>query len=108
MLDDYFVHDCTITKQVYDEYSDLRDTGSFTSKCWFREISSLERSQNREVETSDAMAWFKPSEDISEGDLLAVQSQNYRIMQIVKARKLGRQNVEFLKCFLERSEATVS
>ena len=109
MLEKYFNHSCTLYTQTVDEYNDIRTTNSVLTSCHYRDNNSLNsNTPNREEEPADGMAWFRASETVDKGDVLTVDGNSYRIVRVVKARKLGSTTVEFIKCWLERFDSFVS
>lgn len=109
MLEAYFIHDCTVYKATPDEYNNLRQTAATATKCHFRELRGIGTAPtNYEEESSDAMAWFKPAEDIAEGDLLTCQGKTYRVIRLVNARRLGNTDIQFKKTYLERFDSFIS
>lgn len=103
------VHPCTLYTQTVDEYNDIRTTNSVSTTCWYRDNNSVDAGTvNREQESSDGMAWFKPAEVVSPGDVLTVDGQSYRIMKVIKARRLGQTSIQFVKCYLERFDSFIS
>lgn len=109
MLQEHMVHDCTLYSLTTDEYNNIRSTNPVSTTCWFREINNLDVGNiGREEESADAMAWFRPSETISEGDVLTCQDKSYRIIQVIQARRLGEETIQFIKTFLERFDSFVS
>lgn len=109
MLEHYFVHGCTLYTQTPDEYNDLRITNSTVTSCHFRDGRTLDSNlPAHEAEGADAMAWFRNSEVVNEGDILTVDGNSYRIIKVLKARRLGETRVQFIKTYLERFDSFVS
>lgn len=103
MIDHLLIHPATIYKQTKNEYGDLIDTDATEANCWFREITTLERTRDYEQETApDSLARFAPSVDVAEGDIIDVDGGMYRVMKLTKARKMDSTVIEFLRCELQK------
>ena len=108
MLEAKMVIPCTIWSKTTDEYGDLRKTAGVSTVCWFRDIDSLDQAPNREADISHSMAWLQPTQSVSDGDYLTILDNDYRIITVTYAKRLGSSEVQFIKCQLNKLGATVS
>lgn len=99
---------CTIYRQSSDRYGDLSKTNGVSTTCWFRDITGLEHQTDRDTVISSSMAWLRPTESLSEGDILTIEGYDYRVIGIIIGRRLGESTAQFLKCSLKKQGATVS
>lgn len=94
---------CQIIEYEVDFHGDQVETSRRDTLCRFRYITQLNRSDYKEsIDNIDALAWFEPTEDVSEGSILFVDNAYWRVDQLIKARRLVGSNVMFLKAFLRR------
>jgi len=111
MLKKSFVHTFQKVTAVRNAFGDQEfDASAATTEIMgrLRESIQIIRLANQELYTTDAMAWFAPSESIAENDILLCEEAYWRVIKLVKARRLGRTAVQFLKCYLERDKGAIS
>ena len=108
MLELRMVIPCTIYRQITDEYGDMRKTAGVSTTCWFRDIETVDTSRPAEAENTNSMAWLRGTESLSEGDLLTIGGNDYRVLSATYAKRRGSSDVEFIKCNLKKQGATVS
>lgn len=75
-------------------------SGTTALKCHFREINEILTDSNNQVIQSDAMMWFEPDVNVSEGNIIKIYGEHYRVERIVKARRLRGTSVLFIKVWL--------
>lgn len=86
-----------------DKHGDQVMTSTTETVCRFRYITDIDRGLNREgVQSSDAIIWFEPDEDIEEGSIVLTDGQYWRVDKLIRARKMSGSTVEFLKAFVKR------
>lgn len=66
----------------------------------FREILGIEQNNKMENPSCDAMAWTNPNDNLNKNDIIKVDSTYYKINKATKAKKLGSEVVQFVKCEL--------
>lgn len=71
-----------------------------TTACLYRDISMLNRNQNRETVQIDGLLWFDADEQVKRGDIYYHPDEGYlRIERVVRAKRLLIDNVrKFIKC----------
>lgn len=86
-----------ITRNAYGDYvaSEYQEL-----PCHFRYINEIISDVPNETVQSDAMAWFDPTTDVQEQDLLFIDNGFYRVEKLIRARKLRSNAIQFIKCFL--------
>jgi len=94
----------TIERVVFtrNKYGDYVYQSKETKNCRFREINSLTTPANREEFDCDAVVHFAAAEDVRLGDIYLYDGIAYKVSEIVRARRGGSTNVEFIKCALVR------
>ena len=102
----------TITKVAtsLNSYGEYAHTGSAESLlvCHFREITQLVENANQETVQSDAMGWFNPDASISIGAIFRFSDEEYRVIRLVRARRLSNTAVQFIKVYFEKTKEVVS
>lgn len=108
MLEEYLVDECKIVSPTRNEYGDFTDSASEVVKCRFREITTLRREVNGEIEDADAQIWFSPTENVENGTIIYYDGVYYEVERITKARRLGETEIQFLKCDLKITDIGIS
>lgn len=108
MLDDYLVQTCYLVTETRNEYGDYVQGITTELACRFRYIDTVRRESNKEVNDSDAMLWLTASAPIVNGSVILYDSAYYQIERINKARRLGEDEVQFLKCDLRTIDLALS
>lgn len=90
-----------IVNTTTDKHGDQKQSSLTTIKVRFRYFTDIDRQQNREAITADAMIWLASDANVSEGSIIKVDDKYWRINTLVKARKMDEE-VQFLKAFVER------
>jgi hypothetical protein len=86
----------------YNDDGDQEFVSKESIKCRFRWITDMDVLTNREDLRSDAMLWVKSDEDVSEGTIIRVGDDYFRIRRIVEARRLRGSTIYFKKCLLDK------
>lgn len=99
-LDDKLVETATKVATTQNERGDTIYGATTTSNCLYRDISSLNRIQNREDILIDGLLWFDGSESVERGDIYYHSSEGYlRIERVTRAKRLVADNtLQFVKC----------
>lgn len=110
MLEKYLVQTCKILNNVKrDEFASyIDDNTGVNESCRFRYINTIRRENHAEVSDSDAMLWLKYGTVAINGSIVLFEGVYYQIERLNRARKLGRSNVEFVKCDLKVIRVIVS
>lgn len=95
---------CQIATTTYNSYGEQTQSFLKTVECKFRELTELDRNANREQIMSDGIFWFKPEESVIEGTIIKFESKYYRVVRLVKARRIKGNTVHFLKCMVNMHE----
>lgn len=103
-LDSKLVETATKVTTTRNEYGDVVYGATTSRSCLYRNISMLERQQNRELVNIDGILWFKADESIELGDVYYHPDEGYlRIEQIVKAKRLVADNaLKFIKTLVSK------
>lgn len=83
-----------------NEYGDtLYTTAGTASPCMYRDISTLNRTQNMEGVELDGLLWFDADETVSKGDVYLLDAEYLRIEKVIIARdRLVDNDIKFIKC----------
>jgi hypothetical protein len=104
MLEEYYVQYVTKYGLERDAYGDFTiDSTKPTTiiPCRFRVITNIQRSTNREEKHSEeAMAWFNPTTNIQENDIVQYENSYWQVQKLTEARRLGGTEILFLKCYM--------
>lgn len=84
-----------------NEYGDYVYGAETDLACRFREINALNVGDHKELLNSDAIVHLLADSGVKLGDILEYGGAQYKIDEIVQARKVGP-NVEFIKCGLSK------
>lgn len=104
MIERHLVQRCELIKAVQNKFGDYEYNTESELKCRFREISTVVKTGRGEINDSDAMLWVLPDSSVVKGSLIKFENVIYQIERITKARKLGSNHVEFIKCDLRISK----
>lgn len=84
---------------------DQIQTATESILCRFRYVTEIDRTNNAEsIDSADAIIWFEPTANISEGSIVLVDGHYWRVDSLVKARRLVGSTVMFLKAFVKRHQ----
>jgi hypothetical protein len=105
MLSHILKQDALIISTTIDRHGDQKSSGTSSVKCRFRYITEVDRQNHAEgIEANDAIVWFEPDENITEGSIIQVDDKFWRINRLIKARQMSGNAVQFLKGFVKRYE----
>jgi hypothetical protein len=93
-------HTAGLITNSRNAYGDYTASGTTNIACHFREINEVITNSNNEAVQSDAIAWFEPASGVTRESLLLINSEYYRVVKIVKARRLRSPAVLFVKAYL--------
>ena len=93
---------CEVLESVFDNFGAKVLSGTTTLPCRFREITQFDRLGNRDDINAIAMLWVEGDAPVSEQTVVRVNERTYVVSEIVLARKLSGNTVEFKKCLLEK------
>lgn len=100
--------DGKIVTTTKDKHGDQVKTSEASVKCKFRYITQVDKNVSREgLDSSDAIIWFEPTENVIEGSIIKVDDSYWRVDKLVKARRLSGNTVEFLKAFVKKHSLVV-
>lgn len=108
MLEDYLVQTCYIVTPSRNKYGDFTVSTRVLENCRFREITTLRRVPQQEVNDTDAQLWLAPDTTATREKLVLFDGIYYQIERINKARRLGETEVQFVKCDLKVTDINVS
>jgi len=108
MLENYLVQTCYKVTTTRNSFGDYINSSNTAIKCRFRYIDSINRSAGQELNSTDAMLWVASDSGIVKGDLILFDSLYYQVEKINKARRLGEDAVQFIKCDLKINQVAVS
>lgn len=104
MITHILQQECKIVTTTTDKHGDQIASTETPIACRFRYITSLDKGVNSEALSSEAIIWFDPDANIVEGSIVYADGKYWRIKQLVKARKMSGDTVEFLKAFVDKEE----
>lgn len=93
---------CEVLEVTLDKFGAKTLSGTTTLPCRFREITQFDRLGNRDDINAIAMLWVEGDAPVSEQTVVKVNDRTYVVSEIVLARKLSGNTVEFRKCLLEK------
>ena len=108
MLEEYLVQTCYIVTTTRNTYGDYVLSSTTQEACRFRYITTTRRESHNEVDDSDAMIWLIPSTVARVRSIIKFEDVYYQVERINKARKLGSDTVEFVKCDLKIVDLAIS
>lgn len=99
-MDAHLVETATKVVTTYNEMGDKQFGSTSTSACLYRDITTLNHSQNRYEVGVDGLLWFGASENVVKGDLYYHPSEGYlQIVKVIRAKTLLTDDiVQFIKC----------
>lgn len=99
-LDDKLTETATKVVTTRNADGDVVYGSTSSSRCMYRDMSSLQHAAGADQVTIDGLLWFGATEDVSKGDIYYHPSEGYlRIHRVIKAKDLLRENiVRFIKC----------
>jgi hypothetical protein len=92
---------CDIVAFSRNRHGDWVQGISVSSICHFREISTVRRTVNMEIDDSDAMIWLPADTIVEVGQIVAFDGRYYEIQRHTKARRLSDPTPQFVKCDLK-------
>jgi hypothetical protein len=103
-MDRHLVETATKIVTTRNEAGDIVYGATSSRPCLYRDISSIQRGQNREYTELDGLLWFQADEDVHRGDIYYHASEGHlRIERVVRAKSLVRGGgVNFIKCEVTR------
>lgn len=108
MLEKYLVQTCEKLVTTFSKRGDKVLSSAVLLSCRFREIDKFNRANHQDYADADAMLWLALNASVAEGDIIRFDGAYYQIEKINKARKLGSDTVEFIKCELTRTQVDIS
>jgi hypothetical protein len=102
MLTHILKQSCDILGVTLDKYGAKTLASTTTIPCRFREITQFDRLGNRDDINAIAMLWVAGDADVSEQTVVKVNDRVYVVSEIVLARKMSGNTVQFRKCLLEK------
>lgn len=106
MLENALLQDANIITTTTDKHGDQIQSATTSIKCRFRYITEINQSNNQEALNTgaDAIVWTSSDTAIAEGTIIQVDDNYWRIIRLVKARRLSSADVQFLKAYVVRHE----
>lgn len=108
MLERYLVQTCEIVTTIRSEWGDYVLQDTIEEPCRFRVITTTRRETHRETDDSDAMIWLASDSSVDIRSIVKFDGIYYQIERINKARKLGGNTIEFIKCDLKIIDLAIS
>jgi hypothetical protein len=105
MLEHWFVSDLTVVGTTRDAYGELVYANQSTTKGRILDHGAIILNDQKEEMLTDAIAWVAPTETVTTDTVLKYSGDYFRIIKIVRARRGGSTDVQFLKCYLQKYNA---
>lgn len=102
LIDHVLNQDGKIINTTTNKHGDQKVTTQVPIKLRFRYITNIDRNVNREGINSDAIVWLSPDTAAQEGTILFTEEKYWRIVTLIKARRLSGSQVEFVKAFVNQ------
>lgn len=93
---------CELVVSSRNRFGDWVYGSEATVSCHFREISTVRRGSNMEINDSDAMLWVPAGTSIDSGSMVKFDGKFYEVQRTTDARRLSEATVQFIKCDLKR------
>lgn len=103
-IDHLFVDSVRVHSVTPNKFGQLIITKTVTVNCRFREIDRITISGSMENINNQSMVWFPADTIVKIGDLISRDKIKYRITDVIKARRGGETQINFLKCIVEREK----
>jgi hypothetical protein len=99
-LDVHLIETAIKIVTTLNEDGDVNYGATSSSACLYRDISMLNRVQNRQEVTIDGLLWFAATENVQRGDIYNHPDEGYlRIEKVTRAKRLvGDGTTQFIKC----------
>lgn len=91
------LQECQVVTVSRNAYGDYVETGSVTEPCRFRQIPTVKRTTNAELNDNDGIFWLAPTTAAQEGSILKYDGIYYQVDRLTRARKLHDTIVRFIK-----------
>ena len=102
MIQHILNQDASLVQTTQDKHGDQKQSSTEAISIRFRYITDVDKNVNREGMTSEAIIWCAPDTAIAEGSILLVEGVYWRVVRLVKARRMSGNEVQFLKAFVDR------
>lgn len=102
MIDHILKQTCELLTTTNDRYGAKTLDTATSYPCRFREITQFDRLGNRDDINAIAMLWVAADAPFVEQSVVKVNDRVYVVSEIVMARKLSGNTVQFRKCLLEK------
>lgn len=106
-IDHLLQQTCFLLATDNDRYGNPTLEESVEYPCRFREITQLDRLGNRDDINAIAMLWVAGDAPFVEKSIVKVNDRVYIVGEIVMARTLSGNDVQFRKCLLEKYKDSV-
>lgn len=108
MLDGYLVQTCQLVITVKNAYGDREAGTSLTLACRWRNVPTLTRQPHLETADADSMVWLATDAPVLRGSVLLFEHEYYQVERLTSARRLGEDEVQFIKCDVKRINPGIS
>lgn len=108
MLEGYLVQTCRIVTVGRNLFGDSIIASSVAENCRFRNIPTIRRTTNQEVNDTDALVHLAPNSSITKDKYILFDGVYYQPERIIYARKLGSDTIEFIKVEVKVTDIMIS
>jgi hypothetical protein len=93
------VESCTIIPKTVNRYGDDVWGTPVTTRCLYRDISTLHQVNYQESVTIEGIFWFPPTSTAIKGRFVSYGGEFFEIMKVIKGKRTMLDNtIDFLKC----------
>lgn len=93
------VETCTFFHPTRDRHGDMVWGAGTSVATLFRDISSLRQTNYQEGISIEGLFWFAPSTAIVRGDIIAYNSDHYRVIKVIQGKRtMFDDTTDFIKC----------
>lgn len=111
MINHILVQSCDIVTITRNKFSDYVATAYTPIACRWREMRAIRRGNHAELSVTDRdfkQVWFAAGAAVAPGTILRFEGIFYEITELLKARRLGSNTVQFIKCEVKVTDVGIS
>jgi len=102
-ISSYYVDNITIAIPGKDKYGDETITSQVDEKARILEHHEIfDNTERDETIRTDAVSHHPPSSTVTEDAIIKHDTDYYRVVKFIRAKRGKRTDIEFKKCYLEK------
>lgn len=103
MISHLLIQDAYIVNTTTDKHGDQKQSSLTAIKCKFRYNTIMDKNVYREgLDASDAIVWLADDVSVSEGTIIKIDSDYWRVDRLIKAKNMKSTDVQFNKAFVNK------